>query len=211
MDAKSNVKSGESTTKVDDGDTNKLGTSGKQQAKNLGYPDAPEGYSWRKGPNGEPTLRSRTKGNDKLTFDPNSGKFKTSSGKTVKTGQKHTFNNKSFNKASSPLRIPKNASVTEQIKNGYTQVKFKWTRGNYKYEARWHTPTNPKFKAQGNTWVITRTTPGNSTVLQQVNHIWTGKKWSSMSDWQNAISAQKTGAATESQKALLESGHHKSY
>jgi hypothetical protein len=115
--------------------------------------------------------------------------------------------------ASSPLRIPKTATFTEQIKDaGYLQAKYKWSRGGFKYEARWHTPTKPELAAQGNTWVITRTTPGNSQGLKSVQHVFTGKyQWTPMQQWQNAIQANRAGTATTAQQLLLQKGHWSSW
>jgi hypothetical protein len=62
---------------VPGGKKNKPVSEGQQQAKKLGYPDAPEGYHWRKGANGEPTLAKNpgSKGG-KMKYDPETGTFK---------------------------------------------------------------------------------------------------------------------------------------
>jgi Pretoxin HINT domain len=108
---------------------------------------------------------------------------------------------------SSPIKIPGNAVKVEQAKNGYDQIKYNWSDGTYKYEARWHTRTPGAPADQGNTWVVTRTTPGSQTTRKQ-QHILTGdNQWTSMKQWQDAVSARQNGVATPEQQALLGSGH----
>ncbi len=107
----------------------------------------------------------------------------------------------------SPIKIPSNAVKVEQAKNGYDQVKYTWSDGTYKYEARWHTRTPGAPADQGDTWVVTRTTPGSQTTRKQ-QHILTGEnQWTSMKQWQDAVSARQNGTATAEQQALLDSGH----
>lgn len=109
---------------------------------------------------------------------------------------------------SSPFEIPSDAKVVKQVKNGYEQIKYNWSDGTYKYEARWHTRTPGAPADQGNTWVITRTTPGSPTGQMKVQHILTGEnQWTPMSEWQAAVSARQNGTATAAQQALLDSGH----
>ncbi|WP_088833833.1 RHS repeat domain-containing protein [Paenibacillus tyrfis] len=108
---------------------------------------------------------------------------------------------------SSPIKIPDNAVKVEQAKNGYDQIKYTWSDGTYKYEARWHTRTPGAPADQGNTWVVTRTTPGSQTT-RKVQHILTSEnQWTPMKQWQDAVSARQNGVATPEQQALLDSGH----
>ena len=37
----------------------------------------------------------------------------------------------------SPMKIPKKATAQVQAKNGYSQIKYTWESGNYKYTSRW--------------------------------------------------------------------------
>lgn len=109
---------------------------------------------------------------------------------------------------SSPIKVPADAKIIEQTKTGYQQIKYKWSDGTYKYEARWHTRTPGAPKGQGNTWVITRTTPGTSTGQRKMQHILTGKnQWTPMSEWQSAVQARQNGVATHEQQLLLDHGH----
>lgn len=109
---------------------------------------------------------------------------------------------------SSPIEIPSSAKITEQIKNGYKQIKYKWSQGGLKFEARWHTRTPGAPIGQGNTWVITRTTPGTATGQRKMQHILVGEnKWVTMNEWQQAITARKNGVATSAQDAMLKAGH----
>ncbi|MDO5981902.1 RHS repeat protein [Flavivirga spongiicola] len=127
----------------------------------------------------------------------------------VPNSNTHTFNGKTFNKTTSPIVIPKRATVVNQIKTGYTQVKFNWKRGKFKYEARWHTRTPGAPNSQGDTWVITRTTPGNAQGQRKSQHVLTGKyKWTPIKKWQEAVKANQNGTATGAQQQLLKDGHH---
>ena len=120
----------------------------------------------------------------------------------------HEFNGHHINLRSCPIIIPPSASITEQAKSGYDQVKFKWTREPYGYEARWHTRTPGAPATQGDTWVITRTTPGTAQGQRKAQHILTGpNQWTPVSQWQSAVSANQVGTATETQKLLLSNGH----
>jgi hypothetical protein len=102
--------------------------------------------------------------------------------------------------------------VTEQIKTGYTQVKFVWMEAGKKFEARWHTRTPGAPPTQGDTWVVTRTTSGNSSGLSAVEHVLLADgSWVRMADWQNAGTSNRTGAATPDQLLILEKGHHKAH
>ena len=106
----------------------------------------------------------------------------------------------------SPIEIPKNATITPQQKNGYYQIKHNWTADGYKYEARWHTQTPNAPQSQGNTWVITRITPGEPGTPKEV-HYYTSSGWISQIQWDEAIKARNAGTATTEQLDLLASGH----
>ena len=111
-------------------------------------------------------------------------------------------------KASSPVKIPSSATVTAQDKSDYLQIRYRWTEGSYKYEARWHTRTPGAPPEQGNTWVVTRTTPGTPTGVRKTQQILTGEgQWTSKAEWQAAVAARQAGTATEAQQELLDSGH----
>lgn len=114
---------------------------------------------------------------------------------------------------SSPIKIPSRANIKEEEKNGYTQVKYTWKRGDYNYTSRWHTRTPNAPKEQGNSWVVQRDKPGigyGKNVRPAKHEIMIGKnKWISKQEWQVAIRARKNGDATEKQKEILDSGHWK--
>ena len=107
-------------------------------------------------------------------------------------------NSASANIKNCPLVIPSRANVIYQQKVGYTQQKYTWTNGKYKYEARWHTRTPNAPESQGNTWVVMRTLPGaanGSTPKKQ--WILIGKyKWVDKSIWDSAVRARQNGTAT---------------
>ncbi len=119
---------------------------------------------------------------------------------------------------SSPLKVPETATIKEEQKQGYDQVKYSWQRGEYKYQSRWHTRTPNATKNQGNTWVVERRIPGigngpnarkaKEEVLvgrtQSGKNIWVDKKI-----WNAAIHARKNGTCTKEQKEMLDHGHWK--
>lgn len=98
--------------------------------------------------------------------------------------------------------------MVEQTKTGYEQIKYTWSEGQYKYEARWHTKTPGAPAGQGDTWVVNRTTPGTPTGQQKMQHILTGDgQWTPMKTWQEAVIARQNGTATAAQQTLLDAGH----
>jgi hypothetical protein len=113
----------------------------------------------------------------------------------------------------SPIEIPKNATVKEQAKNGYSQIKYTWQSGDYKYTSRWHTQTPNAPAGQGTTWVVERKRSGIGYGKNPQSHkeeILVGEnKWISRQDWKDAITARKQGTATKQQKEWLDNGHWK--
>lgn len=108
----------------------------------------------------------------------------------------------------SPIEIPSNATMKIQSKTGYDQIQFKWSDGNYKYDARWHTRTPGAPAEQGSTWVIERITPGNVNGQRSVSYILTGEdEWTPRKVWQDAITARQNGVATDAQNDILKGGH----
>ena len=111
-------------------------------------------------------------------------------------------------RSSSPVPIPTTVAPQLQQKTGYTQIRYRWTENGQKFEARWHTRTPGAPAHQGNTWVVTRTTPGTPTGQSKVQHVMTGQnQWTPMSDWQAGVLANQQGSATPAQQAMLLSGH----
>ena len=105
----------------------------------------------------------------------------------------------------SPVKVPIDATVKKKSKNGYEQVKYTWRKGQYKYEARWHTAThNAPDKTQS--WVVTRTKVGKGA-SKPITMVRSGNKWVSWNVWQNAIKARRNGVATKTQIKLLNEGH----
>ncbi len=113
----------------------------------------------------------------------------------------------------SPIEIPKTATVKVQAKNGYSQIKYTWKSGDYKYTSRWHTQTPNAPAGQGTTWVIERKKSGIGYGKNPQPHreeILVGEnKWISRQDWKDAITARKQGTATKQQKEWLDNGHWK--
>lgn len=117
---------------------------------------------------------------------------------------------------SSPIKVPSSATIKEEQKQGYNQVKYSWQRGEYKYLSRWHTRTPNAPKNQGDTWVVERripgigngpnARPGKSEVLvgktPSGNNIWVDKK-----KWDAAVYARTHGTCTKKQKEMLDHGH----
>ena len=113
----------------------------------------------------------------------------------------------------SPIEIPKTATVKEQAKNGYSQIKYTWQSGDYKYTSRWHTQTPNAPAGQGTTWVVERKRSGigyGKNPQPHIEEILVGEnKWISRQDWKDAITARKQGTATKQQKEWLDNGHWK--
>ena len=113
----------------------------------------------------------------------------------------------------SPMKIPKKATAQVQAKNGYSQIKYTWESGNYKYTSRWHTRTPNAPKSQGTTWVVERKMPGvgyGKNFRKPKEEVLVGKnKWIPKDKWKEAIAAQKNGTATKKQKEWLDNGHWK--
>ena len=102
-----------------------------------------------------------------------------------------------------PIKIPSNATVKVHPKKGYDQISFKWTENGQNYEVRWHTKTPGAPERQGNTWVVSRVTPGTPTGQVRAGHILVGDAWIPKYQWQDAINAYRNGTATQEQLQLL--------
>ena len=111
----------------------------------------------------------------------------------------------------SPIEIPKTATVKEQAKNGYSQIKYTWQSGDYKYTSRWHTQTPNAPSGQGTTWVVERKRSGigyGKDANPGKHEVLIGKdKWISMAEWKKTITARKQGTATREQIEILNNGH----
>ena len=106
----------------------------------------------------------------------------------------------------SPIDIPDNATYKAKSKNGYEQITYKWSDGDYKYESRWHIRTPGAPEGQGSTWVVTRKKPGNGRE-KPIIEFFIKDKWVPAYEWHQAIAARKKGTATKIQLDLLEQGH----
>lgn len=106
-----------------------------------------------------------------------------------------------------PIEIPSSATVKVQAKNGYDQISFKWSENGQNYEVRWHTKTPGAPEGQGNTWVVSRVTPGTPTGQVRTEHILVGETWIPRYQWQDAINSYRNGTATQEQLQLLKDGH----
>lgn len=107
-----------------------------------------------------------------------------------------------------PIPIPQNAKVNIPQKQGYDQITFKWEDDGKKFEVRWHTRTPNAPKEQGNTWVVTRVIPGNSSGDPRKAQILVGTKWIEQSEWDSAIEARRNKSASADQEQMLADGHH---
>lgn len=113
----------------------------------------------------------------------------------------------------SPIKIPSTATIKEETKNGYDQVKYTWKHGNFSYTSHWHTRTPNAPKEQGNSWVVERRKSGvgyGKNASRKQEDVLVGKnKWISKQEWKNAIIARKNGTLTQQQKEWLDNGHWK--
>ena len=109
----------------------------------------------------------------------------------------------------SPVEIPNEATVNAKSMNkGYQQIKYQWSDGTYKYEARWHTETPGAAQyGRGTTWVVTKTIPGNAQGQKRITEYLVGNNWISENVWKAAERANMTGHATAEQMKILEEGH----
>jgi RHS repeat-associated protein len=111
--------------------------------------------------------------------------------------------------SNAPVKVPYGAKLKfGQKKAGYSQVRYNWSEGVYKYEARWHTaiPNSPGAN-RGSVWVVKRVIPGNGGI-KPTTEFKSGKSWISGTKWFDAIKAQKAGTATEAQTKMLVDGHY---
>lgn len=101
----------------------------------------------------------------------------------------------------SPIKVPKKATAQVQAKNGYSQIKYTWESGNYKYTSRWHTRTPNAPKNQGISWVVERKSTGigyGKNARPKKEEVLVGKnKWISKRNWKDAITARQNGTATK--------------
>lgn len=118
----------------------------------------------------------------------------------------------------SPIKVPETASVKEEQKNGYEQVKYLWKRGPYNYLSRWHTRTPNAPVEQGASWVVERSIPGignGPNARKAVREILVRKTssghniWVDKTIWDAAVYARKHGTSTQKQKEMLDHGHWK--
>ncbi len=111
----------------------------------------------------------------------------------------------------SPIEIPKDATIKAEIKkSGYAQIKYTWKENGIKYESRWHTKTPGAPESQGNTWVVQKVVPGNSTGQRRQEFVKIKDHgWIPMKEWKDASTARQNGTATQRQTEILNKGHWK--
>ena len=107
---------------------------------------------------------------------------------------------------SSPIKIPQNAKIKEEPKDGYDQVKYTWEHEPYQYESRWHTRTPNAPIEQGDSWVVKRTIPGigsGPNARKRKSEILVGKSdsgqniWVDSKVWNAAVRARRDGTYTQ--------------
>lgn len=115
--------------------------------------------------------------------------------------------------STSPIYIPKSATIEEKHKKGYEQVKYRWKRDEYIYEARWHTRTPNAPESQGESWVVMKRKPGigyGPNSRNKIVKVLIGKKkWISYKKWEQAIKARKYNTITKEMEDILKHGHWK--
>ncbi len=114
---------------------------------------------------------------------------------------------------SSPIQIPQNAKIKDQVKNGYIQVKYEWTQDGYMYLCRWHTHTPGAPEYSQETWVVERRKPGigaGKGHRPSVHEVLIGEDmWIDWSIWDEAKKARRYHSETKEQRELLDNGHWK--
>ena len=156
-----------------------------------------------------------TNGSPQTSFEQNATEMKAAENEAAVAEKAAKGYNLRTLRDSSPLRIPHNASVQEQQKQGYQQVKYQWDRGSYRYTSRWHQRTPNAPASQENSWVTERVRPGKGfcpgarPAIREVFIRGSNGKghWIPRQRWDEAIRAQKQGIATNAQKEMLKNGH----
>ena len=116
-------------------------------------------------------------------------------------------------RSTSPFHIPGNARVKAQVKaGGYDQVRFRWRRGAFNYEARWHTATPNAPAGTPANWRVSRKRRGHGGVDPVYEELVLRKsgnsnEWVLRDDWQAAEQAYGSGIPTPEQTNLLNRGH----
>ena len=154
----------------------------------------------------------------KLLSDVESGKVKL---RTLSKREQKFIANELRNR--SPVAIPADVDPVIKYKNGYDQIAFKWSEGDYTYEVRWHdaTPNAPENTIPN--WRVDRKTLGSPGGRDPVTReriqgrraieevlIWppdTEPQYISRGFWEECRTAYQEGTATERQIEILKWGH----
>lgn len=109
--------------------------------------------------------------------------------------------------STSPLVIPSSAKITIQDKDSYIQVKYQWTRIEYKYLSRWHTRTPNAPIDEGDSWCVERQLPGigaGPNARPAKREVLVGEnEWVPKEKWDAAIRDKKNGKLIEEKKKML--------
>ena len=109
--------------------------------------------------------------------------------------------------STSPLVIPSSAKITIQDKDSYIQVKYQWTRIEYKYLSRWHTRTPNAPIDEGDSWCVERQLPGigaGPNARPAKREVLVGEnEWVPKERWDAAIRDKKNGKLIEEKKKML--------
>ncbi len=111
----------------------------------------------------------------------------------------------------SPIPIPKDASITETHKKAdYDQVSYRWKDSDYSYEARCHIHTPNALEYSRKTWVISRKRLGIGTGKNhrpKICDVLIDRKGCvAYEHWQEAQIARRLGKGPKEQNELLDNG-----
>ena len=117
----------------------------------------------------------------------------------------------------SPIKIPDESYYKKQLKKGYQQIKFNYSKEGYDFEVRWHTQTPNAPKGTGSTYQVIRKKKGfgygKNATKKSIDHLIkypSGKnKWVNDKKYQDALRNNKKGKATIEEKEIIKYGHIK--
>lgn len=112
-------------------------------------------------------------------------------------------------RSQAPWPIPRTATTTKEIKNGYRQVKYTWNRGPWRYEARWHSQVPTAQFITYPSWRLDRVKPGRGygpAATARIAQTWVAEKWLSTRRVRY-LTSQANSKPTPTAVALIRAAH----